>query len=225
VDGCGQYSFDLLRLKDFLVSRFKYTGAKTKRAKHAASKPDSFEYSELLAKQLLDFTIVLVYSTISPIITLCGVLYFALAYVGCKYNLVFVNKTEYEGVRMTRPAINIMTIALIIYHLTTLGALGLKGFPPAAGIVALPILTLVFRWYLWTRFDRPFVYLALMECPHDEEIEAIEELSELFLDPALILPEKLEDVDFSSQNPLTLSSLPHSVRKGSIHEDGLELKE
>jgi hypothetical protein len=59
--------------------------------------------------------------------------------------------------------------SLIIYQLTSLGALGLALFPYASSILALIVGTVLFRFYLSSRFARPSRFLALEHCPAQDD--------------------------------------------------------
>lgn len=118
--------------------------------------------------------------------------------------------------------INIMTAALILYHLTTLGALGLKKFAQTASIIPLPFVALAYRWYLYQKFERPSTYLALIECPriwfgNDRthwliEIATLDEtLQEVYLDPALRMPKELPAVDIQNGKLLISEPLKNSM--------------
>jgi len=145
-------------------------------------------FAEYYAREMLVFTIGLTYSSIAPLILPFVMVYFGFSFFTSRYNWVYVIDAPYEGVRMTRLAIDRIFAAIILYQLTTMGVLGLGLFPFAPGILIATVGVVVFRFYLNGRYRPPSRYLALENCPDQPEItskEAYERRYTLFKHPIL----------------------------------------
>lgn len=173
-----------------IISRIKIATAKTKLQKRAAENPNPFKYKVIFAQVLLVFTIGLVYSTMAPFINAYCLLYFSLAFLAHKHNLVFKNMPEYNGLVFTPIAVDIVTVATVLYQLTMTGVFGLKSF--AAGAIVCAVfagLTILFRLYLSSRWDRASTYLPLQDCPRTSDEDKLlrhetDDMHAVFVDPA-----------------------------------------
>ena len=164
--------FFVTRLPDYLLCKLKqWFLVKTAKENLEAQQPDPywFDYAFQYARESLVFSIALTYSTISPIILPFAFLFFVIAYFSAKHNFIFVHTPRYEGVRMCGTVVDFGFASLILYQLTSFGALGLSLFPYASSIFALVIGTGLFRYYLLSRFARPSKFLALEHCPSTPE--------------------------------------------------------
>lgn len=86
----------LLSLGSLIVRGFSvWFYAKTPREHATARSPEAFNYGSGYPQPLLIFIIVLVYSTISPIILVFGTLYFAITYVVYKYQFLYGKRTAF----------------------------------------------------------------------------------------------------------------------------------
>jgi len=176
---------------DLIIWRIQVIGKPKDQRKHVEQVNVKRYFAENYSKELLVLTIGLTYSTIAPFILLFVTIYFACSYVAGKYNWIYIYTARYQGARLTRLVIDRIVVALILYQLTTLGVLGLSLFIWAPLILFAIIGTIVFRVYLFQRFHRPSVYLALDNCPEQPEILEDEDQEEaraqhsLFIHPAL----------------------------------------
>ncbi|CAO3679118.1 unnamed protein product [Rhizopus stolonifer] len=93
------------------------------------------------------FVVVLVYSIISPLILVFGVIYFAMSYLVCKYQLTYVFFHSYEVAgRMWPMVFSRIMIGLIMFELTSAGLFTLnKAFTMAGLCVPLLILTVAYK--------------------------------------------------------------------------------
>ncbi|KAG1581112.1 hypothetical protein G6F48_010019 [Rhizopus delemar] len=109
------------------------------------------------------FVVVLVYSTISPLILVFGVIYFALTYLVCKYQLLYVYFHSYEVAgRMWPMVFSRIIIALIIFELTSAGLFTLnKSFTLSALCVPLLIMTVVYKVVMDKAYQKSTQFLPL----------------------------------------------------------------
>lgn len=126
------------------------------------------------------FVVVLVYSTISPLILVFGVIYFAMTYLVCKYqllygkfllylkrmassnaSLVYFHSYEVAG-RMWPMVFSRIIIALIIFELTSAGLFTLnKSFYLAALCVPLLFLTVIYKYMMDKAYQKSTQFLPL----------------------------------------------------------------
>ncbi|KAI9245779.1 hypothetical protein BY458DRAFT_528469 [Sporodiniella umbellata] len=109
------------------------------------------------------FVVVLVYSTISPLILVFGVIYFAMSYLVCKYQLLYVYFHSYEVAgRMWPMVFSRIMIALAIFELTSAGLFTLnKSFTLALLCVPLLFMTLAYKILMDQAYQQSTQYLPL----------------------------------------------------------------
>jgi len=141
--------------KTFLIFFKKKFTTTSKRDKRKLGKPSKFPYDEQYGHHLLIFTLVMVYSTLSPFILPFGLIYFVIAMMCSFYNILYVYKTEYEGGGNFWPAlVNRIMLGLVIYQLTMIGVFSSMEFFPGGFVFGLVGLTGIF-WYWLDKHFRP----------------------------------------------------------------------
>jgi len=125
--------------------------------------PGNFAYEQSYAIHLLVFTILITYSTLAPFIMVWGVLYFAMAYVSNKYNILYVNFPIYEGAGVHWVEVfNRIIAGTFLYQLVLVGVFGIYKFIPGAVISAiLCVCSIVYGWYAHGQFHRSARYLPM----------------------------------------------------------------
>lgn len=125
--------------------------------------PWAFNYGTGYPPLLLIFIIVLEYSSISPIILLFGTIYFCIAYVVYKYQLLYVYFQPFDAVggawTMVFPRI---ILGMILFQLTMTGIFVLKSFFTLAALcVPLIVFTVLFKLGMDAAFDRNSKHLPM----------------------------------------------------------------
>ncbi|ORZ21490.1 hypothetical protein BCR42DRAFT_407637 [Absidia repens] len=165
---------NLLLLGSLIVRGFTiYFLAKTPREHANARAPDSFNYGAGYPAPLLIFIIVLVYSTVAPIILIFGSLYFAITYVVYKYQFLYVYFRPYEaaGQLWTLVFPRIIT-GMIIFQLTMLGLFVLKDSYVLSGLcVPLIVLTLIFKFTIDAAYTRNSLHLPIQLLKEQTNVE------------------------------------------------------
>ncbi|KAL0092793.1 hypothetical protein J3Q64DRAFT_1672896 [Phycomyces blakesleeanus] len=139
---------NLLLLGPLIVRGFKeFFICKSPRDYARNRVPSSFNYGVQFPAPLLIFIIVLVYSTISPLILVFGTIYFCITYFVYKYRFLYVHFTPYESSGklwvMVFPRV---IIGLLLFQLTVLGIFILKKFFVLAILcVPLMVITVLFK--------------------------------------------------------------------------------
>ncbi|CAJ0888426.1 997_t:CDS:10 [Entrophospora sp. SA101] len=157
IQGIGLFPAHLLQIKEVAVVIFKRLKAKTPRSYAYANVPPFLDYGEELPPMVLIFVIVLVYSSIAPII------------------LPFVYFHPYETAGLAWPKIfRRITIGLYIYQIMMIGYLILKeSYYLAVSVFPTLIMTAVFFYYVNTAYDRNAAYIPLKTLKDEEKKSTI----------------------------------------------------
>lgn len=114
----------------------------------------------------LIFLLCTVYSTMNPLILPFGLIYFGLAYITNRYQLIYLWKPDPPTEGNFWPSVwTRLNWTLVVYQAALGGILGLALFPAAASLFAAAIIQLFFWW--WT--DRMFHQVGKFgTCDHRE---------------------------------------------------------
>ncbi|KAL0093242.1 hypothetical protein F4703DRAFT_1262061 [Phycomyces blakesleeanus] len=132
------------------------------------------DYAEVLAPRMYNygsgypvpvfmFVVLLVYSTISPLILLFGAVYYGLAYLVFKYQLLYVYFHPYEVAgRMWPLVFSRIIVGLLLFELTSSGLFVLRRAYPLAGLcLPLIILTIAFKIGMEAAYQKNTQFLPL----------------------------------------------------------------
>ncbi|KAF9360755.1 hypothetical protein BGX26_007881 [Mortierella sp. AD094] len=148
--GIGIFPLELLQIGDAFVQVFHGLLSKTPRDYAEARAPPKLDHGVVYSHTTLSFVIVLIYSCIKPLILVFGAIYFALAYLVYKYQLLYVLYHPYESGGRAWPMVyNRVTLGLLIFQLTMLGLFVLnQSYLLGALLIPLPLGTVWF--WAWT---------------------------------------------------------------------------
>ncbi|KAI7868344.1 hypothetical protein BDF14DRAFT_1881133 [Spinellus fusiger] len=155
---------NLLLLGDLIVRGFsEYFLCKSPRDFAVNRAPAAYNYGVGFPAPLLIFVIVIIYSTISPLILVFGTVYFCITYVVYKYRFLYVNFMPYETSGklwvMVFPRI---IIGMLLLQLTMTGIFLLKKFLVLAILcIPLMIMTIVFKFTMDSAYRKNGVYLSM----------------------------------------------------------------
>ncbi|KAF9213089.1 hypothetical protein BGZ59_005947 [Podila verticillata] len=171
--GLGIFPLQLLQIADVFNQVFQGFISKTPRDYAETRAPPELPYGVLYANATLGFVIILIYSTLRPLILVFGIIYFAVAYVVYKYQLLYVFFHPNEsGGQMWPMVYNRITVGLLIFQLTMVGLFMLKqAYFFGIFLAPLPAGTVWF-WY-WTtnayKLTAKYVPLELLKPEEDED--------------------------------------------------------
>mmetsp|Transcript_26412 Transcript_26412/g.29409 ORF Transcript_26412/g.29409 Transcript_26412/m.29409 type:complete len:1139 (-) Transcript_26412:815-4231(-) len=144
--------------------------AKSKRAKRAVWMSGAFSYATNYAGILLVLMIVQIYSTLAPLILPFAIIYFGLAILSYKYNIIWADKTPFEGGGNYFTTIFVsVNIGLILYQLVSIGVFATYEFQYGIIIVVMLILSVCFFVYMMTSNKALHTYGALVEQPNKKD--------------------------------------------------------
>ncbi|KAI9027244.1 hypothetical protein CLU79DRAFT_740969 [Phycomyces nitens] len=132
------------------------------------------DYAEVLAPRMYNygsgypvpvfmFVVLLVYSTISPLILLFGAVYYGLAYLVFKYQLLYVYFHPYEVAgRMWPLVFSRIIVGLLLFQLTSSGLFVLRhAYPLAALCLPLILITIAFKIGMEAAYKKNTQFLPL----------------------------------------------------------------
>ncbi|GAA5802516.1 hypothetical protein HPULCUR_007982 [Helicostylum pulchrum] len=154
----------LLQIGPILVQHFYKTFlCKTPRDYAEVLAPRMYNYGWGYPVPVFMFVVILVYSTISPLILVFGVIYFAMSYLVLKYQLLYVYFHSYEVAgRMWPMVFSRIIIGLIIFELTSAGLFTLnKSYPLAALCMPLILLTIAYKVVMDKAYQKSTQFLPL----------------------------------------------------------------
>ncbi|KAI9288206.1 hypothetical protein BC943DRAFT_318002 [Umbelopsis sp. AD052] len=140
---------ELLLIGSIFVRGFNYSFlCKTPRDYAEARAPPTFSYGWSYPNSLLVFVIVMVYSTISPLILLFGMSYFGLQYFVYKYQFLYVYFTPYETAGGAWPNVfPRLLVGMLIFQLTMTGLFFLKTYI-VLGALCVPLIALTVLYWV-----------------------------------------------------------------------------
>ncbi|XP_042482885.1 CSC1-like protein At1g32090 [Macadamia integrifolia] len=166
VDGWAGIAAEILRLKPLVIYHLKNMFlVKTERDRARAMYPGSVGLPETLPTLQLYFLLGIVYAVVTPILLPFILVFFALAYLVYRHQIINVYNQEYESAAAFWPHVHSRIIgSLFISHLLLLGLLSTKKAANSTPLlVLLPILTLWFHKYCKIRFEDAFRKYPLEE--------------------------------------------------------------
>lgn len=201
VDGWAGVAGEILRLKPLIFFHLKnFFLVKTEKDREEAMDPGSLGFNTGEPQIQLYFLLGLVYAVVSPILLPFIIVFFALAYVVYRHQIINVYNQEYESAAAFWPDVHGRIItALIVSQLLLMGLLSTKEASKSTPLlITLPILTIWFHIFCKGRFEPAFVRYPLQETVRKDTLERTKEpnfnLKE-FLQNAYIHPVFKGEVD------------------------------
>ncbi|KAF9209614.1 hypothetical protein BGZ49_002770 [Haplosporangium sp. Z 27] len=132
----------------------------TPRESKAMNKPDVFDFSLYFSAHIFLLTVALLYSVVAPLVLFFAFIYFTLALLVYKYQLMYVFRTKVEtGGRLFRVVYNRALASLILFQVVMIGILNLKqAHKHSFAILPLPFLTVLFKVFLAKTYDPKIDY-------------------------------------------------------------------
>jgi hypothetical protein len=174
VDGWAGIASEILRLKPLVIFHLKNMFlVKTERDREKAMNPGSVDFPETIPSLQLYFLLGLVYAVVTPILLPFILVFFALAYLVYRHQIINVYNQQYESVAAFWPHVHSRIIAsLLISQFLLMGLLSTKKAANSTPLlVILPILTLSFHKYCKHRFEPAFRKYPLEEAMAKDLLE------------------------------------------------------
>uniref|UniRef100_A0A0D9WKK4 CSC1/OSCA1-like 7TM region domain-containing protein n=1 Tax=Leersia perrieri TaxID=77586 RepID=A0A0D9WKK4_9ORYZ len=178
VDGWTGIAGEILRLKALIFFHLKnFFLVKTEKDREEAMDPGSICFDSCEPRIQLYFLLGLAYAVVTPLLLPFILVFFGLAYVVYRHQIINVYNQRYESGAQFWPSVHGRIItALIVSQLILIGLLSTKGFEESTPVLlVLPVLTFWFYKYCKNRFEPAFVRNPLQEAMRKDTLERARE--------------------------------------------------
>ncbi|KAG6787252.1 hypothetical protein POTOM_008891 [Populus tomentosa] len=218
VDGWAGVAGEILRLKPLIIYHLKmFFLVKTEKDMEEAMDPGTLGFNTGEPQIQLYFLLGLVYAVVSPILLPFIIVFFALAFVVYRHQIINVYNQEYESAAAFWPDVHgRIIVAVIVSQLLLMGLLSTKEAAQSTPLlITLPVLTIWFHLFCKGRYEPAFVRYPLEEAMMKDTLERAREPSlnlKSFLQNAYIHPVfKGEDDSDSDEAPEEFEKEPDLV--------------
>lgn len=226
VDGWAGVAAEILRLKPFIIYHLKNSFlVKTEKDREEAMDPGTLGFNTGEPQIQLYFLLGLVYAVVTPILLPFILVFFGLAYVVYRHQIINVYNQEYESAAAFWPDVHGRIIfAMIISQLLLMGLLSTKEAAQSTPLlITLPVLTIGFHLFCKGRYEPAFRRYPLQEAMMKDTLEKVREPNlnlKGFLQTAYIHPVFKEGDDSDSdsatdeivEEPVLVPTKRHSRR-------------
>ncbi|RZC04778.1 Calcium permeable stress-gated cation channel 1 isoform E [Glycine soja] len=174
VDGWAGIAAEVLMLKPLIIYHLKnFFLVKTEKDREEAMDPGSIGFNTGEPRIQLYFLLGLVYASVTPTVLPFIIVFFGLAYVVFRHQIINVYNQEYESGAAFWPDVHFrVIIALIVSQIVLMGLLTTKEAASSTPfLIVLPVLTIWFHIYCKGRFEPAFVRYPLQEAMMKDTLE------------------------------------------------------
>ncbi|XP_043689359.1 calcium permeable stress-gated cation channel 1-like isoform X2 [Telopea speciosissima] len=174
VDGWAGIAGEILRLKPLIIFHLKnFFLVKTEKDREQAMDPGSLGFNTGEPQIQLYFLLGLVYAVVTPILIPFIIIFFGLAYVVFRHQIINVYNQEYESAAAFWPDVHGRIIAaLIVSQLLLMGLLSTRQAAQSTPLlIALPVLTIWFHRFCKGRYEPAFTIYPLQEAMMKDTLE------------------------------------------------------
>ncbi|XP_050208177.1 CSC1-like protein At3g21620 [Mercurialis annua] len=221
VDGWAGVAGEILRLRPLIIYHLKNTFlVKTEKDREEAMDPGTIGFNTGEPQIQLYFLLGLVYCVVSPILLPFIIVFFALAYIVYRHQIINVYNQEYESAAAFWPDVHgrIVT-ALVVSQLLLMGLLSTKEASQSTPLlITLPILTIWFHFFCKGRYEPAFIRYPLQEAMMKDTLERAREPNlnlKSFLQNAYIRPVFKGGDDSDSEEAADEPALVQTKRKNT----------
>ncbi|KAL9453692.1 hypothetical protein AB3S75_009324 [Citrus x aurantiifolia] len=178
VDGWAGVAGEILRLKPLIIYHLKnFFLVKTEKDREEAMDPGTVGFNTGEPQIQLYFLLGLVYAVVTPFLLPFIIVFFALAFVVYRHQVINVYNQEYESAAAFWPDVHGRIItALIVSQLLLMGLLSTKEAAQSTPLlITLPILTIWFHRFCKGRYEPAFVRYPLQEAMMKDTLERARE--------------------------------------------------
>ncbi|KAF5481026.1 hypothetical protein F2P56_001721 [Juglans regia] len=178
VDGWAGVAGEILRLKPLIIYHLKnFLLVKTEKDREEAMDPGTLGFNTGEPQIQLYFLLGLVYAVVTPILLPFIIVFFGLAYVVYRHQIINVYNQEYESAAAFWPDVHgRIIVALVVSQLLLMGLLSTKEAAQSTPLLlALPVLTIWFHIFCKGRYEPAFVRYPLQEAMMKDTLERARE--------------------------------------------------
>ncbi|KAI4341012.1 hypothetical protein MLD38_025789 [Melastoma candidum] len=194
VDGWAGVAGEILRLKPLIIYHLKnFFLVKTEKDREEAMDPGTLGFNTGEPQIQLYFLLGLVYAVVTPILLPFILVFFSLAYIVYRHQIINVYNQEYESAAAFWPDVHGRIIAaLVVSQIILMGLLSTKEAAQSTPLlITLPVLTISFHKYCKERYEPAFRRYPLQEAMMKDTLEKAKEPNfnlKSFLRPAYVHP-------------------------------------
>uniref|UniRef100_A0A2P2PJ66 Uncharacterized protein MANES_12G071900 n=1 Tax=Rhizophora mucronata TaxID=61149 RepID=A0A2P2PJ66_RHIMU len=178
VDGWAGVAGEILRLKPLIIYHLKsFFLVKTEKDREEAMDPGTIGFNTGEPQIQLYFLLGLVYAVVSPVLLPFILVFFGLAYVVYRHQIINVYNQEYESAAAFWPDVHgRIIVALVVSQLLLMGLLSTKKAAQSTPLlIILPVLTIWFHRFCKVRYEPAFVRYPLQEAMMKDTVEGARE--------------------------------------------------
>ncbi|KAA8515540.1 hypothetical protein F0562_018849 [Nyssa sinensis] len=178
VDGWAGIAGEILMLKPLIIFHLKnFFLVKTEKDREEAMDPGSLGFNTGEPQIQFYFLLGLVYAVVTPFLLPFIIIFFGLAYVVFRHQIINVYNQEYESRAAFWPDVHGRIIAaLVISQLLLMGLLSTKEAAQSTPfLIVLPILTIWFHIFCKGRYEPAFIRYPLQEAMMKDTLERARE--------------------------------------------------
>ncbi|XP_022140559.1 calcium permeable stress-gated cation channel 1-like isoform X3 [Momordica charantia] len=178
VDGWAGIAAEILRLRPLIIYHLRnFFLVKTEKDREEAMDPGTLEFNTGEPRIQLYFLLGLVYAVVTPLLLPFIVVFFGLAYIVYRHQIINVYNQEYESGAAFWPDVHgRIIVALVVSQLLLMGLLSTKEAAQSTPLlITLPILTLWFHFFCKGRYEPAFVRYPLQEAMMKDTLERTRE--------------------------------------------------
>ncbi|KAK3016789.1 hypothetical protein RJ639_006055 [Escallonia herrerae] len=173
VDGWAGVAGEILRLKPLIIYHSKnFFLVKTEKDREVATDPGSLRFDTGEPQIQFYFLLGLVYAVVTPLLLPFILIFFCLAYVTYRHQIINVYNQEYESAAAYWPDVHGRIIgALVISQLILMGLISTKQAAQSTPfLIALPVLTIWFHRVCKGRYEPAFTRYPLQVCMNVSDV-------------------------------------------------------
>ncbi|KAL0920127.1 hypothetical protein M5K25_009238 [Dendrobium thyrsiflorum] len=178
VDGWAGVAGEILRLKPLIVYHLKNIFlVKTEKDREEAMDPGSIEFNANEPKIQLYFLLGLVYAVVAPFLLPYIMVFFGLAYLVFRHQIINVYNQQYESAAAFWPNVHgRVIVAMVVSQIVLFGLLSTKKAANSTPfLIALPVLTIWFHSFCKNRYESAFRKFPLQEAKMKDTLERTRE--------------------------------------------------
>lgn len=166
--------------------------APTKRRFRLTEGPYRFSIPIAMGTHCLIYVIIATYSTMNPLISPFGVIYFGLGYLTGRHNLIYVYSASRDEGSWFLSIHAALSVGLCVSQVVLGSVLGLSLFAPASLLVVVFIVSILVSVWTYKQMERPFRFPGIVDCIRDAKksnaSKTMHPHAETFIHPALRPP-------------------------------------
>jgi hypothetical protein len=178
VDGWAGVAGEILRLKPLIIYHLKNSFlVRTEKDREEATDPGTIGFNTGEPQIQLYFLLGLVYAAVSPILLPFILVFFGLAFVVYRHQVINVYNQKYESAGKFWPDVHRRVVtALVVSQLLLMGLLSTKHASKSTPLLlVLPLLTIGFHKHCKNRYQPAFVTYPLQEAMIKDTLDRIRE--------------------------------------------------